>query len=67
MRLTLKMLALSMLLLGVLTGCSRVVTIYPITDKDFTVLEKGKPSPIDGYGMSEFYFNEVLQVKLSKK
>lgn len=56
-----------MLLLSVLIGCSKRLVIYPITDKDFAYIEQGKPSTITGIGMSEFYYNEVLQVKLEQK
>lgn len=62
-----KMSVLSMSLFLGLIGCASNIVLYPITDRDICVIEKGKPSPIDGYGMSEFYLNEVMQVKLSKK
>jgi len=55
-----------MLLSVGLTGCSSLkkVTIYPITDQDFSYIKKGQPSPITGYVMSEFYLEEVLKAKL---
>jgi hypothetical protein len=56
-----------MLSLSALIGCAKVIKIYPITGADFAYIEKGKPSPITGIGMSEFYYNEVLQVKIDKK
>lgn len=50
-----------MLLLVTLTGCARTVTLYPIQPTDFYVQENGDIC------MSEFYFNEVLKVKLEEK
>jgi hypothetical protein len=56
-----------MLSLSALIGCAKGITIYPITDQDFAFIEKGKPSTITGIAMSEFYYNEVLGVKLENK
>ena len=45
-----------------LTSCaSRQVVLYPIQPTDFYVQENGDIC------MTEFYFNEVLQVKLKEK
>jgi len=52
------------LLLVALSGCSllgKKVTLYPIQPTDFYVLENGNIC------MSEFWFNEVLQVELEAK
>jgi len=66
-QLTLAILLASMLLLVGLTGCAKRVVLYPITNKDFARIKQGEPSPIDGYVMSEFYLNEVLQAKIESK
>ncbi len=57
------LLVLMLLLVG-LTGCSvlkKKVTLYPIQETDFYVQENGDIC------MSEFYFNEVLQVELENR
>lgn len=48
-------------LLLISIGCARTVTLYPIQQTDFYVKDNGDVC------MSEFYFNEVLKVKLEEK
>lgn len=69
MQLKVKILLVLMLLLVGSTGCSlrKTVILYPITNSDFAYIQKGEPSPIEGYVMSEFYLTEVLEVKLKGK
>jgi len=61
------MFLLLMLLSVGLTGCAKVVRLYPITDKDIAYIKKGEQAKFDGIEMSEFYLNEVLQAKLEAK
>ena len=56
-----------MLLSVVSVGCSRTIILHPITDKDFAFIKKGEVSKIDGYLLSEYYLNEVLQAKIDSK
>ena len=58
----LNVLVVSMLWLSALTGCSRrAVVLHPLQPTDFYVTEKGDIC------MSEYYFNEVLKVKMDVK
>jgi len=59
-----KLINLGVLLISalLLTSCaSKQVMLYPIQQTDFYVKDNGDIC------MSEFYFNEVLQVKLKEK
>lgn len=67
MRLRLKTLLLLLLLLAGLTGCNRRIILYPITQQDIAVVVKNQPAPFDGFLMSQFYLNEVLQAKIETK
>ena len=67
MRLRLVISLLLIALLSVFIGCAKITKLYPITGEDFSYITKGEPSPITGIGMSEFFYNEVLQVKLENK
>ncbi len=61
------MLAALMLASAGSIGCSRSIVLYPITGQDIAVIKKGEPASINGYIMSEFYLNEVLQAKIDSK
>jgi hypothetical protein len=67
MRLKLKILLLLLLLSVGLIGCARQLILYPITQQDIAVVTKNEPAPFDGFLMSKFYMNEVLQAKLESK
>ena len=46
-------------------ACNPPVTLYPIDKHDFYKIEAGDCNAVvDGYFMSEFYLNEVLEAKV---
>lgn len=64
MRLRLKILVLLPLFL---IGCASSIILHPITDKDIAVIQKGQPSPINGYVMSDYYLTKVIEAKIKAK
>ena len=67
MQLRIKIYLLSIVLLVGLTGCSKIIRLYPITDKDISYIQQGETAKFSGILMSEFYLNEVLQAKIEAK
>jgi hypothetical protein len=56
---------LVMLMVALIGGCSPPVTLYPIQGHDFYIIKAGDCNAVvDGYFMSEFYLNEVLEAKV---
>jgi len=75
----LRLSALSLLLVLCLSGCAgfRGVTVYPIKDTDMILIDKGSKItdadtgqevivPSNGYYLSDFYFQEVLDASIKK-
>ena len=54
-----------LVLLLFLIGCGiRQIVLHPITDKDFWITTQDGDST---YHMSEYYFNQVLNIKIDNK
>ena len=66
----LRILALLLLALTLLVGCSslRTVVLHPIEKSDIFAVEKNKPftSEKDGWFLSDFYVEEVMKAKVGK-
>lgn len=65
-----KLLLLGMFLLSTtyLLGCgSSGIKFYPIQDTDIQRVQKGEVAKVDGYILSDYYMNKVLEAKIEGK
>ena len=69
MRILKKLLPIGMFLLSTLclVSCeSSGTTLYPIQNTDIQFIHKGEVAQVDGYILTEFYMNEVMQAKIKE-